>query len=159
MRKVVLTLAFGATGFLLLCVAMFAYAAWKLVGLDAEARAYAHSAVQVITAHWDSRELRSRATQDLMSKVSDQKLSAMFVWFSSLGKPVHDRGCQGNASVYKSMVGHPGSTTGHYDCSVTFQGGDATIDLFLVKQDGKWLINGFHVNSDALMPKPATQRI
>jgi hypothetical protein len=160
MRQVITFLAVSCAGLMVLCVAVFGYSFSRGLGLDRTGKAYAQSAVSAITSHWDPREFRVRATDDLNSRIDDQKLVALFVWFSSLGHRIIDKGCQGGITrIYRSFPSEPGATSGRYDCLETFQEGDATISITLIRQNGAWQITGFRVNSDALGPNTPTQRL
>jgi len=160
LRQVVTFLAVGCAGLLVLCLATFGYFGWRGLGLDQTGNAYAQTAITAITTHWDWRELRSRATDDLNHRISEQKLSSLFVWYSSLGRRVAEKGCRGNSiTIYKSFPGDTGTITGRYVCEETFQEGDATVSITLIRQNGTWRITGFRVNSDALGAEPPTERI
>ena len=46
-----------------------------------------------------------------------------------------------------------GNITADYDAEATFEKGNATIHLTLIKHGDNWQIMGFHVNSSALAPR------
>jgi len=44
-------------------------------------------------------------------------------------------------------------TTGKYTAKATFEKGEATIKLTLIKHGRQWQIGGFHVDSPAFVPR------
>jgi hypothetical protein len=126
--------------------------------MDREAQAYADASLQAITGHWDVNEARLRSTQRLRHSVSDDRLESLFTWFASLGPLVSSNGCNGQASMFKSLNG-PSIVTAQYVCIATYRDGSATVTLQLLKQNGAWMINGFNVNSDQLSKSQPSERI
>ena len=144
MRKLLLTL-----GTLTLLVVVAAGAGiglliYKGSGLDSESRAYVDSAVPAILGTWSKQALLDRATPELRANATQADLASLFDWASRLGPFVAYEVASGDANM--SFVAGSGSTTSaHYAARVLFRDGSATIYIMLLKRDGNWRINGFHI--------------
>lgn len=120
-------------------------------GLDAESRAYVDDAVIAISAHWDKRELAQRASPDLRLKLKPGEIDALFEAFATgLGPLVEYRGATGQATVVANIGGGT-VRSANYLGNARYQKGDAEIRIGLVKIDGRWMIQNFYVNSNALL--------
>lgn len=118
--------------------------------LDAESKAYTRDAVAKITADWDVAELWKRSTLQFRQHSSEQDVQKFFdVARSALGRMREYRGAEGQASMTVTPAGE--STTARYDAKVSFEKGDADIIVSVVKTDASWQIQGFHIDSTALM--------
>jgi hypothetical protein len=152
----------GAGGLFVLLIAVgVGLGIWTIRSADhgpKSARAYVDEAVPAITAHWDSNELTTRAAPALLRVTDAGKLKVLFVWLSTLGPLQAYQGAslQGTA-VQTSPAGT--ITTTRYLASAHYEHGDARIDVLLIRDGALWQILGFHVNSAALAPQGATERL
>lgn len=124
--------------------------------LDHEATAYIQVAVPKIVEHWKSQELTSRATPELLKAAGSQdRIDRLFVMFRRLGAFKHLDTPQGDVST-SAYSGTGVVTVGNYTAQAEFENGNATIRIQLLRVGDGWKINGFHINSDALLP-PKTE--
>ena len=63
-----------------------------------------------------------------------------------LGPFVEYEGATGQANM-SYMTGSGSTVSASYIAKVKFKDGIATMRILLVKRDGEWMINGFHVDS------------
>jgi hypothetical protein len=117
----------------------------------AEGRTYAAAALPMITQPWSVEALLERASPDLLAGGPRTKLVELISWMETRlgplkGEPAFQDGGWNNHLGTKGFV----LTSVHFaDCE--FEKGQGRVTLALVRSDGVWKINGFHVNSDALM--------
>lgn len=130
----------------------FCYMAYKGFVLDKEAKAYAQSSVDAITSRWNSRALLDRASPNLLKSVNPEQIASLFQWFGVLGPLASSQECEGTSRMSVS-TNQPKRTTAEYVCHERYLQGSASIQLSLIKLDTGWMINGFHVNSPALLPR------
>jgi hypothetical protein len=122
----------------------------KGLALDADAKTYVDGAVVAICSKWDQQQLIDRASPELLAAAKPGELAALFEKLSSAGPLSKYEGANGQASV---MIYNGNSKiTAKYIAKALFAHGEATIDISLIQNDGKWQIAGFHVNIAA---KPA----
>jgi hypothetical protein len=117
---------------------------YKGKGLDRESKAYVDSAVPAIVAVWSKEALLDRATPELRANARPEDLRSLFDWASRLGPFVAYDGAMGDSNM-SFMLGGSGTVSARYVAKVRFRDGTATIRIVLVKRDGKWLINSFHI--------------
>lgn len=157
MRKVIYW-GGAITAGLVLVVAAIGYVAYKGSTLDKESKAYADEAVLAITTRWDDQELMRRASPALLKSVTPEQIASVFNWFKVMGTLASTADCKGG-SRFSAFIGQAittpaqftSSTTAQYACSLTYQQGVATVELLLVKDDDRWMINRLNVNSPFLM--------
>jgi len=126
----------------------------RALHLQKEGIAYVSSNLRPIVENWDEHALVARATPELMKEVkSPDDLSRLFRYFKTLGSlkslqpPV-----PGNVKSGTTMA-DGAYTVADYTVEGEFEKGSATISLQLLKEGDSWKINGFHVNSEAFLPK------
>ncbi len=134
-------------------VAGFFYLARIGSALDKESRAYATATVAAVTSHWSAQELLQRASPALV-RAGTAQMAAAFAWFGSLGNLVGQPDCKGS-SLMSAFAGQALHMSARYVCTATYEHGDATIELGLVKLGQGWRVNGFRVDSPALLPRAA----
>jgi len=126
--------------------------------LDAESKAYVDDAVVAISAHWDRKELTSRASPELKQKLKPAELDSLFDALSTgLGPLVEYRGAKGQATI-ASTIGTGTTRTANYVAGARYQRGEAEIRISLIKLEDHWLIQGFFVNSNALLSNLAGRK-
>ncbi len=69
-----------------------------------------------------------------------------FVAFAKLGPLVHYDGAKGQSKI-AVLAGKGKIVTANYVAHAEFAHGTAEIDLGLIREQGHWKINAFHVNS------------
>ena len=129
--------------------------------LDAQSKAYVDNAVPAITAGWSKQQLLSRAAPELRATLRPGQLSSLFANLSRLGSLVRYEGATGGSNV-SFVLGAGKTVTAAYVAKARFQNGTADIRLALVKEKGRWQIDGFHVDivsyqplAHGLRPQPA----
>jgi len=119
--------------------------------LDKESRAYADSAIPAIVTGWSEKELLDRASPEFKKAVTIDQLDRLFRWVSSLGQLRKCEPAEGQAIM--SATTETGKvTSGQYTAKATFEKGEATIKLGLIKHGDQWQILRFYVDSPALVP-------
>jgi hypothetical protein len=142
---------------IVLVIAAIAYMAHIGAGLDRQSKDYATASVVAVTTHWSADALMQIATPALRNSTSSERMAALFGWFATLGPLAGDPACTGS-SLVSAVIGQGTKTTANYVCRATYQHGEATIDIFLIKSNNAWRVNGFHVNSPVLVPRSAAQK-
>jgi len=114
--------------------------------LDVESKAFVDSAVPAIAAGWNKEQLLDRATPELRDSVKPEQLRSLFDAVSQLGPLVEYEGAAGDANM-SYMAGSGSTVSASYVAKAKFKDGVATIQITLVKRDGRWMISGFHVDT------------
>lgn len=145
MRKLLCII--GATTLTAIVVAMIGISMliWKGNGLDAESQAFVDAAVPAITMHWTKEALLDRATPELRATVTSDKITALFENFSRLRALVEYDGAKGQANM-TYFTGTGGQISAAYEAKAKYENGMATIRFVLLKRDGRWRIQNFHVD-------------
>ena len=120
--------------------------------LDSASKAYTETSVEAIARDWDGSELWTRASPALRRVATPQQIDQLFgAAKRSLGPLVAYGGSQGQAMV--SYVNAHSAVAAQYVAHGHFAHGDADLQISLVKIDGRWMIQGFHIKSPALMQR------
>jgi hypothetical protein len=128
-----------------------AFVAIRGNALDKESKAYADSAIPAIFSTWSEKELLDRASPEFKKAVPIDQLDRLFRVASRLGQLQKREPLQGQALM--SATTQTGQmTSAQYVAKATFQKGEATIKLGLIKHGDQWQILSFHVDSPALFP-------
>jgi len=122
--------------------------------LQKDGIAYLQVNLKPILENWDDRALIARASPELMKAVkSPDEMARLFRYFKALGalqslqEPV-----AGNVNS-GTTVENGAYTLADYTIEGNFEKGPATISVQLLRTNDTWKINGFHINSDAFLPK------
>src|SRR6266540_1260089 len=135
MKKFFIVLGSIFLAFIVLGAIGIGFIAYRGNALDKESKAYADSAIPPIITGWSQKELLDR----------------VFRWFSGLGQLQKCEPAQGQALM--SATTQTGKMiSAQYTAKATFQKGEATIKLGLIKHVDQWQILNFHVDSPALVP-------
>jgi hypothetical protein len=119
-------------------------AIYKGTALDRESKAFVDEAVPAIVATWSRQQLLDLATPELREKLEAD--NGLFDAFSRLGPLVEYEGAKGQATMsYTTSSGSIVSAS--YVAKARFKNASATIRIGLTKQDGRWMIHGFYVDS------------
>jgi hypothetical protein len=130
---------------------------YKGRGLDAESKAYVAAAVPAITAGWSQQELLKRASPELRDSIKPGQLTALFGLFSRLGPLVSYEGATGEANM-SYFTGTGGTVSATYVAKAKYQNGEAVIRIVLLKRDGQWMIQNFHLDAPGAMPGAPVQK-
>ena len=96
-------------------------------------------------------ETRAERLAELKQKLNPAELDTLFDALSTgLGPLIEYRGAQGQATVL-AMIGTGTVRSADYVASARYQKGEAEIRIGLLMVDDRWMIQGFYVNSNALL--------
>jgi uncharacterized RDD family membrane protein YckC/energy-coupling factor transporter ATP-binding protein EcfA2 len=115
------------------------------IALDKESKAYADSAIPAIVSTWSEKELLDRASPEF------KQSTEQFRSFSSLGPLQKCEPAEGQTTMSFTEQGDR-VISGQYTAKATFEKGEASIKLGLIKHGDQWQIQSFNVNSPALVP-------
>jgi uncharacterized RDD family membrane protein YckC/energy-coupling factor transporter ATP-binding protein EcfA2 len=119
--------------------------------LDKESKTYADSAIPAIVSTWSEKDLLDRASPEFKQSVTTDQLDRSFRSFSGLGPLQKCEPAQGQATM--SATTQTGKMiSGQYTAKATFEKGEASIKLGLIKHGDQWQILSFDVDSPALVP-------
>ena len=136
----------------MLVVAGIAYVVVRGTALDKESKAYADAAIPAIVNGWNEKELLDRASPEFKKVATQQQLDQMFRWFASLGRFQKVEPAQGQAVM--SATNQTGKVvSAQYRTKATFDKGEATVTLGLIKHGEQWQILAFDVRSPQLVPR------
>ena len=128
-----------------------AFVAVRGNALDKESKAYADEAIPAIVGAWSEKELLDRASPEFKAAVTIDQTDRLFRWVSGLGQLQKCEPAQGQ-SLMSATTQTGKRISAEYNAKVTFQKGEATIKLGLIKHGDRWQILSFYVNSPALVP-------
>jgi hypothetical protein len=118
--------------------------------LDRMSKAYVDESVVAITANWDMDELWKRASPHLRQMANEDQIRGLFeAAKSALGPLAEFRGSRGEAIISVKDA----SVSADYLARGRYQKGDASLRIALVKQGDSWMIEGFRINSNALLKR------
>jgi hypothetical protein len=118
--------------------------------LDSESRAYAADTVMAITKHWDSAELWKRSTPHFREITRRDDVQAVFtIAGAALGPLTEYLGAAGQATV--STTNSHTTASAEYVAKGSFQKGDADFQMVMTKVGDAWMIDVFHIRSQAIM--------
>lgn len=129
-----------------------AFVAIKGSALDKESRAYADSAIPAIVTSWSEKELLDRASPEFKKAVTIDQLDQLFRVFATLGRLQKCEPALGQ-SLMSATTQNGKTVSGQYTANATFEKGEATIKLGLIKHGDQWQILGFHVDSPVFVPR------
>ena len=129
------------------------YIASRGNALDKESKAYADAAIPAIVANWNEQVLLDRSTVEFSEAARKQHLDQGFRWFGSLGRLQKYEPAQGHATMSANTLMTDTKVTAQYTAKGSFEKGQATITVDLVKHGDQWWISRFGVYSPQLVPK------
>jgi len=92
-----------------------------------------------------------RASPEFKKAVPIDQLDRLFRAFATLGRLQKCEPAQGQ-SVMSATTQSGKKISGQYTAKATFEKGEATIKLGLIKHGDQWQILGFHVDSPVFVP-------
>jgi len=117
--------------------------------LDASSKAYADRTIPLIVSTWSEQALVQNAAPELLRVASKADFDRYFAAFAKLGPLVHYYGAKGQSNI-AVLAGKGKIVTANYVAHAEFAHGTAEIDLGLIREQGHWKIDAFHVNSPLL---------
>jgi hypothetical protein len=151
MKKIFIILGSIFLAVIVLGAIGIAFVAIRGNALDKESKGYADSAIPAIVSTWSEKELLDRASPELKKAVTIDQLDRLFRWVSGLGQLQKCAPTEGQALM--SATTQTGKMiSAQYTAKATFQKGEATIKLGLIKHGDQWQILSFYVDSPALAP-------
>jgi hypothetical protein len=142
----------GATALLalIMAVVVFGFAFTRGHQVAIEGVAFIDEAVPAITKDWSPEELFQRASPEFHKLVTPEALDVLFQGVhAQLGTLVEYEGATAGDTNYNFNLFSPGSEgafTGSYSAKARYRHGAATFRIAVVKRDGRWMINNFHVD-------------
>jgi hypothetical protein len=133
----------------ILCVvAAIAFLFWKGGQMDASSKAYVDTYLSSIAPGWSADDFVAHVAPEFREKYSHDKVEALFSRLSTLGNLKHYDGSTGEAHISIRSLGQ--TVSARYVAHATFDAGDATFELALLRVDGQWTIVGIGVKSPVL---------
>lgn len=151
MKKLFIVLGSIFLAIIVISAVGIGFVAYRGNALDKESRAYADSAIPAIVPSWSEKELLDRASPEFKKAVTIDELDRLLRWVSNLGHLQKREPAQGQAVM--SVTSQSGKIiAAQYTAKATFEKGEATIKLDLIKHGDQWQILSFRVDSPALVP-------
>jgi hypothetical protein len=151
MKKILIVLGSIFLAVIVLVAVGIGFIAIRGTALDKESKSYADAAIPAIVTTWSQKELLDRASPEFKKAATIDQLDRMFRWFATLGKLQKCEPAEGHA-LMSATTQEGKRTSAQYTSKATFQKGEATIKLGLIKHGDQWQILGFYVDSPALAP-------
>jgi hypothetical protein len=130
----------------------FYFLASNGAALDTASKTYTEESVVAIAGNWDADQLWKRASPRLRKAATQQQISDLLAAAKdALGPMLEYRGSKGQALM--SVVNAHSVVSAQYVASGSFQKGAADFRINLVKQNETWMIEGFHIDSPAMMKR------
>lgn len=107
---------------------------------------------------WSVAQLTKYSHPYLFKQTPREEIERLFFLFQSLGPLKRYLGSQGQIALSLSSTGAQ-IVTGNYNAKATFQNGSATINVEIVRENKKWYISSFVVDSDAFKKRNTTNSI
>jgi hypothetical protein len=140
--KIIGALAVAAVLFLGAVVAVIF---WQGSKLDVSSKSYIDDYVSTVAPNWSSDDFVNRVAPQFREQFNHDALAGLFSRLSILGKLKQYDGSKGHAHISLKSLGK--TVTAKYEAHATFDGGDATFEIVLLRVSGQWTIAGFSVNS------------
>lgn len=115
---------------------------------------YADAAIVQIVSHWNERALLERASPEFLKVTPAPRLDRLFTEFGRLGPLRHYLGSN-LRGIHSWLTGHGSELVSVYAGRAVFANGTALITITIVKRDGDWHVQGFHVDGHMNAPSAA----
>jgi hypothetical protein len=129
----------------LLLGAAIAFLFWEGSRLDASSKAYVDNYVSTIAPNWSADDFVNRTAPANRDQIKREAVDNLFSKLSTLGNFKSFGGSQGEAHIGLRNLGR--TVTARYQATATFEQGDATFDIVLLRVDGQWTIAGLRIDS------------
>jgi len=130
-----------------------AFVAVRGNALDKESKPYADSAIPAIVTAWNQKELMDRASPEFKEVVTPDQLDRLFRWLSSSLGPLHKCEPAEGHALMSATTQSGKMISAQYTAKATFEKGEATVALGLIKHGDQWQILRFDVHSPQLVPR------
>ncbi len=147
MKKAIMSLGYVVLAVIVAFAAVVG--ALSVIGnrLDKESKAFVDEAIPAIAAHWDIREIQKRSSPEFDEDVDYDELAQDLDELRQMGKLVEYKGSTGESNITISF--HPGyEITADYQASADFETAWASMQISLIRHDGRWQILDFRVNPE-----------
>jgi hypothetical protein len=126
--------------------------------LNTESKAYVDDAIVAIVAHWDKDELLKRTTRHFRENTKRYDVEQLFdAAAAGLGPLVHYDGATGQALMV-ATAGSGKKISATYVAKASFERGDASVRIVLLKSDATWEIEGFQIDSLSMIKNLAGRK-
>ena len=150
MKKTLLGLGAVLALVLVLCAATIIYGMLRGQGFEQEANGWVDTELPLIVQNWDHTELLKHSSPELLKVASEADLVSLFRMLATkLGPLKSYKGAKGRVHIGITAVGF--GTTATYVAKAEFSKDTAEISLVLNRNNSKWSILNFHVNSKAML--------
>jgi hypothetical protein len=143
--KIIGALAVAAVLFLGATIAVIF---WQGSKLDASSKAYIDDYVSTVAPNWSADDFVSRVAPQFREQFNRDALRNLFSRLSTLGSLKQYDGSKGQAHISLKSFGK--TVTAKYEAHATFDHGDATFEIVLLRVNGQWTVAGLSVNSPVL---------
>jgi hypothetical protein len=110
-------------------------------------QAYVEQAMPAMLTSWDPNELIDRASPELLADTPPEEMRVAFRHYADhLGRLQRYEG----ATIMNTQVNSGAPDYAELQARASFERGDATIDMLLVRHTDQWQIAGFNLKSPAL---------
>jgi hypothetical protein len=128
-----------------------AFVAIRGAALDKESKTYADRAILAIVTNWSEKELLDRASSELKQAATQQQIDEYFLRASTLGRLQKCESAQGQALMSATTQGGK-MISARYTSKATFEKGEATVTLGLIKHGDQWQILNFDARPPQFIP-------
>jgi hypothetical protein len=119
--------------------------------LDSESKAYAEDSLTTIASTWNRDAFLERASPAMRANISPDQVKKLFDAFvAGLGRLAEYDPPLGQANVMMT-VGQGKIVTANYIVNARFDKGPAVVRITVIKSEGRWMLQGFFVDSPALI--------
>ena len=131
---------------LLFCVILAGCAFWINKPNDPETLGYVDWVVSNLTSEPDAHFYEQQAAPELLAQFSGAQFTRMAgALTKNLGRFVAYHDATGTTRQYTSPQ-RGISEAGQYVATADYANGSTTIDVYVIKLNGKWKLSGYHVN-------------
>lgn len=153
MKKVLIVLGTIFLALIVVVAVLIGYAAVTGNALDKQSEAYVAAAVPAIVSSWNEQEILSRASPEFEKTTGPAEVKRLFQRFRTLGRLQKCEKAQGQSVI--SMTPNTGRiVSAHYVTRAVFDGGEARIEIDLLKHGNLWQIARFKVDSSVIALPP-----
>jgi hypothetical protein len=117
-----------------------AYGILSLQQMNTEARNFVNMTMLELFADWDNKDFVNRTSTELQQQMTISQLNDFNIVFSQLGDLLNYHGAYGGLFRASASIWH---LNPRYKVTASFQGGQFTAFITLIKRQGKWAIGRF----------------
>jgi hypothetical protein len=105
--------------------------------MDNEAREFINTTILGLFADWNNRDFLTHTSNELRQNLTDEQLHKINLIFRRLGKLLNYHGAYGGVSITRWHI------RVRYKAQASFQNGQFTATITLIKRQGNWAIGRF----------------